>query len=348
MTRLHVWALIALFQTALAADRDCRRQTDELFGYDGEAVEHPNSKLIGRLQLPVHSRRPKSQPLPPKTDYVDLGGILLPKYRLISGHVNPATGRGYALDVNLIEPLDLSRALKETKSRGFWTLFTPVGGPADSRVALGHQMVVVNGKLYGRNVDQDALGKAIQLELNLEGNQGAEWLPERFASTFVLAQYFDMTAESTQSLSNFFEWRTRALNLGPWFTVYRALPSHPVHSGPNVENCTHFAWSFLDQNWIDRVPELNLAAVGDDLGELNLSDIPNLQIAHNTLNRSFRGTVMTHPSHPLSLMQLAKSDALRLPPYDALYLARPLRDLPEAIQIKKGELALENLGEAKP
>jgi hypothetical protein len=226
-------------------------------GRDGVRVFHvPNATPVNRLT---------SQEL--KT--------LSPEYQL-----ETASG---PLKGNLVSTQDFLETEKLLRKKGFWIFFN--GSGPDARARTGHFTVLVNGTLFNRNVDEHGM-------MSLTSTPVDQALPFLNQYQVIAGQFFELDESNIETLSSFFHDRTWNFHAGvhDYKTKYVPLPHSRDASELMGENCLSFCFPWHSSRWSDLRPELK--NIQKNLGDLELSEIPNLQLGRNARSPAYRGTLI--------------------------------------------------------
>ena len=188
--------------------------------------------------------------------------------------------------------------------RGFWILTTPSGDEA--RVKSAHLLIGTDGAVFNRYPDEsgvDAMRSFTWVEA-----MKLPMISQMVENEFVLAQFFETSAETEQQVEHFFHdrvWNFHARH-PDYFTQYVPLPFSRDTQVTLGENCLTFSFPEFIQRWTDLRPELKL--LEQEMGSMRVSEIPSRQIFLNPLSQAYRGTLLI-TAHPDRMRSILTSEA---------------------------------------
>jgi len=192
------------------------------------------------------------------------------------------------LKMSPVSTEELVATFAETQQKGFWLLFNP-SGPQD-RVQSGHFTILVGGFLFNRLGDN--LGQMSMSSNPIKKLVAGMIQQGGLPYPYMVAQYFEIIQESTQILAEFFHrrvWNYFDSNANQIFkTQYHPLPDTRGRNICNAENCLNFSISFMDEKYLQVMPEL--AQVRSEVGTMRAAQIPARQPFLNAQTPSYRGT----------------------------------------------------------
>lgn len=195
-------------------------------------------------------------------------------------------GKKGPLKILVEDPSFFLLAHMHLKNNGFWMITSPTS--ANQRLSTGHASIVVGDHLFNRLSDD--LGENAMRSIPVR--QVAAAFMQSNDQPYLIAQFYELSQPSTETLSKFFHDRTWNYHAGKkeWRPTYERLPLGDEGKGKNCENCSLFSWSFMDPKWTEISPELR--QVQTEIGEIVVDQLPLHQVYNNAQNGAYRGTIL--------------------------------------------------------
>jgi hypothetical protein len=196
---------------------------------------------------------------------------------------------------------DFETVYERLQNKGMWILFNPVNLSPAQPVAAGHFQVMIRESLFER-MGNDLISKKISPALFAE---------MKTKYPFMVAQYFDLNENSITPLEKFFHDRVWFHYEGSDSSYFAIRPLSRNHRIPHAENCLTFACPWWNEEWKNQNPLI--AQVADEMGSMNLSEVPSRQIFFNPESTAYRGTFFLHQD-PTAFLQSLEKDGLATDP----------------------------------